>query len=162
MHQSQVKLFLLLLHKGQASSDELIVGFSSFSSWKYSAIVTSVLASFLPSFPAFFAEFWFWRLTAGLLRARETTSKVSGCTHKKEQELEEDAMFQRIREWLSLKNYQYQVTTGIYMLEPWERTIFSILFGIDCCNIYLHLLSTKHHAVNDRMDDFITVRRRNL
>ena len=38
-----------------------------------------------------------------------------------------DAMFQRIREWLSLKNYQYQVTTGIYMLEPWERTIFSIL-----------------------------------
>lgn len=37
-------------------------------------------------------------------------------------------MLQKVREWLSLKNYQYQVTTGIYMLEPWERTIFSILF----------------------------------
>ncbi|CAH3040947.1 unnamed protein product [Porites lobata] len=34
-------------------------------------------------------------------------------------------MFQKIREWISLKNYQYQVTTGIYMLEPWERTIFN-------------------------------------
>ena len=53
-------------------------------------------------------------------------------THaRNNEELEEVAMFQRIREWLSLKNYQYQVTTGIYMLEPWERTIFSILFGID-------------------------------
>jgi len=56
--------------------------------------------------------------------------------------LEEVAMFQRIREWLSLKNYQYQVTTGIYMLEPWERTIFSILFGIDYSKAHLHVCST--------------------
>lgn len=39
-------------------------------------------------------------------------------------------MFQKVREWLALKNYQYQVTTGIYMFEPWERTIFSILLSL--------------------------------
>lgn len=44
-------------------------------------------------------------------------------------------MFQKVREWLALKNYQYQVTTGIYMLEPWERTIFSIL----CVEVFLKI-----------------------
>jgi len=38
-------------------------------------------------------------------------------------------MFQKIREWLALKNYQYEVTTGAYVLQPWEKTIFSILLG---------------------------------
>jgi len=30
------------------------------------------------------------------------------------------------RSWIQLKYYQYKLNTGIYMLEPWERKIFSI------------------------------------
>ena len=148
MHQSHVKLFLLLLHKGHASSDELIVGFSSFPSCKYSVIVT------LPSFLLFRWVRWVlvlaincWPITCScsvLIKPhlRSADARTKGTRVGRREEDAEDAMFQRIREWLSLKNYQYQVTTGIYMLEPWERTIFSILFGMDCCNIHLYLLST--------------------
>ena len=31
------------------------------------------------------------------------------------------------RNWLQLKYYQYELNTGIYMLEPREKKIFSIL-----------------------------------
>ncbi|KAF0436356.1 small subunit of serine palmitoyltransferase-like protein [Gigaspora margarita] len=36
-------------------------------------------------------------------------------------------MFSRIREYLVLKNYQYEVTTSLYMLEPWEKALFNSL-----------------------------------
>ena len=73
MHQSQVKLSLLLLHKGQVSSDELIEDFSSFSSWKYSAIVTSVEHLF----PAFSLSFGFddYPLTYYLLISADSRTK---------------------------------------------------------------------------------------
>ena len=73
MHQSQVKLSLLLLHKGQVSSDELIEDFSSFSSWKYSAIVTSVEHLF----PAFSLSFGFndYPLTYYLLISADSCTK---------------------------------------------------------------------------------------
>jgi len=35
-------------------------------------------------------------------------------------------MFKTIRDYLALKNYQYEVTTGLYMLEPWEKALFSM------------------------------------
>lgn len=28
--------------------------------------------------------------------------------------------------------YQYLLVTALYMLEPWERTVFSILCGLAC------------------------------
>jgi len=65
--------------------------------------------------------------------------------------LEEVAMFQRIREWLSLKNYQYQVTTGIYMLEPWERTIFNAtlvtILGMSVYSTYAYLPAYIHNVL---------------
>jgi hypothetical protein len=27
--------------------------------------------------------------------------------------------------WVRLKYYQYELTTALYMLEPWEKTLFS-------------------------------------
>ncbi|PFX30691.1 Serine palmitoyltransferase small subunit A [Stylophora pistillata] len=52
-------------------------------------------------------------------------------------------MFQKLREWLWLKNYQYQVITGIYMLEPWERTIFNAtlvtILGMSVYSTYAYL-----------------------
>ncbi|CAG8526907.1 12563_t:CDS:2 [Ambispora gerdemannii] len=33
-------------------------------------------------------------------------------------------MFSTIRKYAALKNYQYEVTTGLYMLEPWEKALF--------------------------------------
>ena len=60
-----------------------------------------------------------------------------------------ETMFQKVRAWLALKNYQYQAITGIFMLEPWERMIFSILLisfnfpfnlsGVSC-NVFDHAL----------------------
>ncbi|KAK2567476.1 hypothetical protein P5673_008298 [Acropora cervicornis] len=56
-------------------------------------------------------------------------------------------MYQKLRGWLALKNYQYQAITGIFMLEPWERMIFSILlisfnfpFNLSglICNVFDH------------------------
>lgn len=56
-------------------------------------------------------------------------------------------MYQKLRAWLALKNYQYQAITGIFMLEPWERMIFSILlisfnfpFNLSglICNVFDH------------------------
>lgn len=60
-----------------------------------------------------------------------------------------ESMFQKVRAWLALKNYQYQAITGIFMLEPWERMIFSILlisfnfpFNLSglSCNVFDHAL----------------------
>nr|CAG8554290.1 7502_t:CDS:2 [Entrophospora candida] len=36
-------------------------------------------------------------------------------------------MFRTIRDYLALKNYQYEVTTALYMLEPWEKALFNTL-----------------------------------
>jgi hypothetical protein len=30
-----------------------------------------------------------------------------------------------IRDYLALKYYRYEVTTALYMLEPWEKALFS-------------------------------------
>jgi hypothetical protein len=35
-----------------------------------------------------------------------------------------------ILEWAKLKIYQYEVTTGLYMLEPFEKMLWNSLFGI--------------------------------
>lgn len=35
-------------------------------------------------------------------------------------------MLKAIRNYLALKNYQYEVTTALYMLEPWEKALFSM------------------------------------
>lgn len=67
------------------------------------------------------------------MRVHKTATVGQRTYAEEETKSKEDAMFQKLREWLVLKNYQYQVTTGIYMLEPWERTIFSILL----MNIFL-------------------------
>ncbi|CAB4383346.1 hypothetical protein RhiirA5_495591 [Rhizophagus irregularis] len=34
-------------------------------------------------------------------------------------------MLKAIRNYLALKNYQYEVTTALYMLEPWEKALFN-------------------------------------
>ncbi|CAG8605902.1 7976_t:CDS:2 [Paraglomus brasilianum] len=36
-------------------------------------------------------------------------------------------MFQKIGNYLALKNYQYELTTALYMLEPWEKALFNSL-----------------------------------
>ena len=30
------------------------------------------------------------------------------------------------RRWLELKVFQYNITFGLYMLEPWERLVFNV------------------------------------
>ncbi|CAG8483557.1 9581_t:CDS:2 [Funneliformis mosseae] len=35
-------------------------------------------------------------------------------------------MFKTFRKHLALKNYQYEITTGLYMLEPWEKALFTL------------------------------------
>ena len=32
----------------------------------------------------------------------------------------------RLRKWFDLNYYRYELNTGIYMLEPWEKKLFSI------------------------------------
>ncbi|TPX33915.1 hypothetical protein SmJEL517_g03381 [Synchytrium microbalum] len=39
-------------------------------------------------------------------------------------------MLKEFREWIRLKNYQYELTFGLYMLEGWEKTTFSKYRGI--------------------------------
>jgi len=34
-------------------------------------------------------------------------------------------MLKAIRNYLALKNYRYEVTTALYMLEPWEKALFN-------------------------------------
>lgn len=36
-------------------------------------------------------------------------------------------MLSKFREWVSLKYYQYELNSGIYMLEPWERVLFNVI-----------------------------------
>lgn len=45
---------------------------------------------------------------------------------------EADAQGSLGRAWkqMSWLYYQYLLVTALYMLEPWERTIFSILFSV--------------------------------
>lgn len=66
-------------------------------------------------------------------------------------------MFQKVREWLALKNYQYQVTTGIYMLEPWERTIFSILCFEVFLKIAIDLMQLKFFMMHEYRNMFVFV-----
>ena len=49
----------------------------------------------------------------------------------------------KVRDWFNLKYYQYEINTSIYMLEPWEKKIFSIFsklyfvyrqHNVDCLN----------------------------
>ena len=36
----------------------------------------------------------------------------------------------KFKDWISIKYYQYELNTGIYMLEPWEKSIFNfVLLG---------------------------------
>lgn len=37
---------------------------------------------------------------------------------------------------LSWFYYQYLLVTALYMLEPWERTVFSILFFAPCSDFW--------------------------
>ena len=32
----------------------------------------------------------------------------------------------RFRQWFDLNYYRYEVNTGMYVLEPWEKKLFSI------------------------------------
>ena len=129
---SQLKLFLLLLQRGQTSCEVQIVGnFNSFSFSKYSAILCCTFCWVLVLMIDCWSNnnnsmFMKQRLWSADILARDTLC-LDYLTYKPKSEAKRDTMFQKIREWISLKNYQYQVTTGIYMLEPWERTIFSIL-----------------------------------
>ena len=34
-------------------------------------------------------------------------------------------MLKDVRDWVRLKNYQYELTFGLYMLEGWEKATFS-------------------------------------
>ncbi|TPX40939.1 hypothetical protein SeLEV6574_g06323 [Synchytrium endobioticum] len=34
-------------------------------------------------------------------------------------------MLQGLRDWIRLKNYQYELTFGLYMLEGWEKATFN-------------------------------------
>lgn len=60
-------------------------------------------------------------------------------------------MFQKVRAWLALKNYQYQAVTGIFMLEPWERTIFNTtlvtILGMSVYTTYAYLPAYIHHII---------------
>lgn len=127
---SQLKLFLLLLQRGQTSCEVQIVGnFNSLSFSKYSAILCCTFCWVLVLMIDCWSDnsmFMKQRLWSADILARDTLCE-DYLTYKPKSEAKRDTMFQKIREWISLKNYQYQVTTGIYMLEPWERTIFSIL-----------------------------------
>ncbi|KAI8835795.1 hypothetical protein HDU81_000276 [Chytriomyces hyalinus] len=42
-----------------------------------------------------------------------------------------------LSKWISLKIYQYELTFGLYMLEPWEKiiinTVFVLFFGFFLC-----------------------------
>lgn len=58
-------------------------------------------------------------------------------------------MYQKLRAWLALKNYQYQAITGIFMLEPWERMIFNAtlvtILGMSVYTTYAYLPAYVHH-----------------
>ena len=48
-----------------------------------------------------------------------------------------EAKNRSLREWISLRWYQYKVNTALYMLEPWERMLFnSILLSILIMSMY--------------------------
>lgn len=35
--------------------------------------------------------------------------------------------------YLSTKLYQYELQTALYMLEPWEKALFSKFLRMSCC-----------------------------
>ncbi|RUS16958.1 hypothetical protein BC937DRAFT_90602 [Endogone sp. FLAS-F59071] len=52
-------------------------------------------------------------------------------------------MFTSLKKYVSLKVYQYELTTSLYMLEPWEKTLFnSIIF----LGFSLFAISTYHYT----------------
>ncbi|KAJ3116982.1 hypothetical protein HK098_006416 [Nowakowskiella sp. JEL0407] len=36
------------------------------------------------------------------------------------------ASFKKLQDAIALKLYQYELTIGLYMLEPWEKTLFNL------------------------------------
>ncbi|RUS22646.1 hypothetical protein BC938DRAFT_475220 [Jimgerdemannia flammicorona] len=52
-------------------------------------------------------------------------------------------MFATAKKYVSLKVYQYELTTSLYMLEPWEKTLFNsiIIVGVSLC-----ALSAYHYT----------------
>lgn len=50
----------------------------------------------------------------------------------------------KLLESLNIINYKYQLTFGLYMLEPWERAIFNtivVLLGLLCLYAFTSQLS---------------------
>ncbi|RIA84648.1 hypothetical protein C1645_783658 [Glomus cerebriforme] len=46
-------------------------------------------------------------------------------------------MLKTIRNYFALKNYQYEVTTALYMLEPWEKALFNSII-IVCLALFTY------------------------
>ncbi|KAL1919951.1 uncharacterized protein VTP21DRAFT_1883 [Calcarisporiella thermophila] len=51
-----------------------------------------------------------------------------------------------VKNWISVKKYQYELVTVLYMLEPWEKAIFNsvaflgLILTIYTCYAYARLL----------------------
>ncbi|XP_062242592.1 serine palmitoyltransferase small subunit B [Platichthys flesus] len=55
-------------------------------------------------------------------------------------------IFKNLREYLAWLYYQYLLITGIYVLEPWEKSIFnSILFSVIAMVIYTSYVFVPIH-----------------
>ncbi|XP_056297704.1 serine palmitoyltransferase small subunit B [Pseudoliparis swirei] len=56
-------------------------------------------------------------------------------------------IFKSFREYLAWLYYQYLLITGIYVLEPWEKSIFSsILFSAIAMAIYTSYVFVPIHV----------------
>ncbi|XP_053278890.1 serine palmitoyltransferase small subunit B [Pleuronectes platessa] len=56
-------------------------------------------------------------------------------------------IFKNLREYLAWLYYQYLLITGIYVLEPWEKSIFnSILFSAIAMVIYTSYVFVPIHV----------------
>ncbi|CAL9684050.1 unnamed protein product [Knipowitschia caucasica] len=54
--------------------------------------------------------------------------------------------FKNLREYLAWLYYQYLLITGIYVLEPWEKSIFnSVLFSAIAMAIYTSYVFVPIH-----------------
>ncbi|XP_068601732.1 serine palmitoyltransferase small subunit B-like [Brachionichthys hirsutus] len=55
--------------------------------------------------------------------------------------------FKNLKEYLAWLYYQYLLLTGIYVLEPWEKSIFnSILFSVVAMVIYTSYVFVPIHV----------------
>ncbi|XP_061537739.1 serine palmitoyltransferase small subunit B [Phycodurus eques] len=55
--------------------------------------------------------------------------------------------FKNLREYLAWLYYQYLLITGIYVLEPWEKSIFnSVLFSAVAMAIYTSYVFVPIHV----------------